>query len=184
MTRLKRYGKVDKKIIRKGRRRKDMDTEEKILVADSEPDFLRMARHAMEMKGYKVITTSSRAEGLRKASEENPALIIIGALEPRGDAFGLHREVRESSDTAHIPMLVVDVRPEDHLRKGWTRAEGLQMDADDYVTRPIEPPELLRCVERVLKGTAESMPVKTERFSRGLSEVSLRIEGIKKSLAK
>lgn len=161
-----------------------MDKAPKILVVDNEPDFVKLARSALEASSYQVIVASDRKSGLEKTGREAPNLVIVGALEPRGDAFGLHKELRESPKTSAIPMLVVDVQPEAHSRKGWRRDEGMQMDAEDYVSRPIEPAELVKSVERILERAARRKPIDLSEVLERMEWILKRVEKIETSLMK
>lgn len=155
---------------------------QKILVVDREPDLVRTAREALG-SFYEVSVASTRREGLEKAKRESPDMVIVGFLEPRGDAFKLHKELRKGPKTKGIPLLVVDVRPEEHSRKGWRREEGMQMDAEDYVSRPIESTELRELVEdifeRVVPKSAELRDILEQ-----MEKVLKRVEKIEEVLAK
>ena len=105
----------------------------KILVIGSESEFLEKARESLDTSTYDVSMTSSGEEGLEKAKKENPDAIILGYMEPRGEAFKLHSELREGWLTKNIPLLVVDVNSDEHVTKGWRREEGMLMDADNYI---------------------------------------------------
>lgn len=141
---------------------------ERILVVDNEISFLERTKQTLEAF-YEVITASGKEEGLTKARKEAPDLIIIGYLEPRGTSFTLHKELRGEPSTRDIPLLIIDVRPEEHSQKGWRREEGLQMEADDYISRPIEPAELKETVERILQ--------RASKKPRELREVLEHMEG-------
>lgn len=161
-----------------------MDKVPKILVVDNEPDFVKLARGALEASSFQAIVASDRKSGLEKARREAPDLVIVGALEPRGDAFELHKELREGLKTSAIPMLVVDVRREEHSRKGWRRDEGMQMDAEDYVSRPIEPAELVKLVERILERAARRRPIDLSEALERIEEILKRVQKIEASLMK
>ena len=105
----------------------------KILVIGSEPEFLEKAKESLETSAYDVTVTSGGDDGLEKAKQENPDAIILGYMEPRGEAFKLHGELREGWLTKNIPLLVVDINSDQHETKGWRREEGMLMDADNYV---------------------------------------------------
>jgi len=109
-------------------------TEEKgkILVVGSEPELADMVRKAIDGP-FEVLYASNRNEGLDKARKEIPDAIVLGYLEPRGAAFELHNKLRGGWITRNIPLLVVDIDSSERARKGWTREEGMQMDADNYV---------------------------------------------------
>lgn len=122
----------------------------KILAVGKEAQFIELVRKAAELSSWNLTLASDREEGLKKARSEKPALIILGYIEPRGEAFRLHSELKGSPETGYIPLLVLDVAREEHLSKGWRRDEGLRMDAEEYLCQPIEPLELARHVEKIL----------------------------------
>ncbi len=128
---------------------------QRILIVDSEPDFVQAVRKALE-DSYKVLVASSRKNGLERARRERLDVVIVGFLEPRGDSFKLHKELREELKTKNIPLIVVDVRSEEHSRNGWRIDEGMQMDAESYLTRPVDPAEMREEVARLLESTVQS----------------------------
>lgn len=159
-----------------------MGKEYRILVVDCEPDFVAVAKKALDAS-FEVTFASSLGEGLGKASREALDLVVVGYLEPRGSSFRLHKELREGQMTKHIPMLVVDVRPEEHSRKGWRRDEGMQMDAEDYVSRPISAVELKEAVERILQRVhAKTMDL--ELVLGQMEKILRRIDKIEEQLVR
>jgi len=153
----------------------------RILVVDSEPDFIKAVREALN-SSYEVSVASTRKEGLNKAKKETPHMVMVGYLEPRGDAFELHKELRETLVTKNIPLLVVDVSPEEHTRKGWRRDEGMQMDAEDYISRPVEPAELLELVGKILKKRAAPKPMELRDVVEQMEGLLKRVDKIEKTL--
>jgi CheY-like chemotaxis protein len=111
----------------------EIEGRHRILVVGSEPDFMEMARKALE-SSFELTYAPNENEGLDKARKERPDAIILGYLEPQGTSFELHRKLQGGWITKHIPLLVVDVHLDGQSRKGWTRSEGLQLDADDYIS--------------------------------------------------
>ena len=156
----------------------------KILVVDNKPDFVKLARRVLGVSGYQVFATHNRKRGLEMVRREFPDLVIIGALEPRGDAFKLNKELGDSPETMRIPTLVVDVRPEEHTHKGWRWHEGMQMNAEDYLTRPIEPAELVRAVKRILSRITSQRPLDSSEILNRMEETLRRLEKLETSLAK
>jgi len=157
-----------------------MDKNTKILIIDSEYSFIATTQNTLK-SSFEVELATSAKEGLDKATKECPEVIILGYLEPRGTSFELHKELRENPVTKNIPIIVVDVRPEEHSRKGWKRQEGLHMYADDYMSRPVEPAELMTTIDGVLRrASAETMGLKeaSEQMERTLT----RIDKIEKLL--
>lgn len=110
-----------------------MNGKSKVLVVGSEPDLMEMTQKALG-PSFELLYASNEKDGLEKARKDIPDAIVLGYIEPRGTSFELHRKLRRGWITKNIPLLVVDVSPEEHARKGWTKDEGMQMDADGYVS--------------------------------------------------
>jgi len=121
----------------------------RVLVADRDPKFLKTIGGYLREE-FDISHARTPNAVLQKAKEEQPDLILLGYFEPRGESFNLHKELREQEQTAGIPMLVIDVPSEDHLLKGWRRIEGLQMDAEGYLSRPLDSGFLSCEIKRVL----------------------------------
>ena len=155
----------------------------KLLVVDDDPQFIEVVRSAVETKPYEVITASTREAGLDKVRRETPALIILGTLAPRGDAFELHRKLKDTPRSNSIPLLVVDARHEEHAQRGWKIDEGLRMDAEDYIARPIEPSALLGRIEKVLERAARKVIEPAEVLGR-VEVVLQRVEKIEEILTR
>jgi len=152
-----------------------MHKDSKILVIDNEKGFIKKVREALS-NSYEVIFALNEKEGLEKAKDDQVAAIILGYLQPRGASFKLHNQLRKEPDTKSIPLLIVDVRPEEHSRKGWKRHEGLNMNAEDYMAKPVDPAELVKTVEWIIRRTSvEPM---------GLKEASLQMEEALKRIDK
>ena len=122
---------------------------DRILIIDHDLRFTARLRQCLQGE-YTVFETHSAAEAVEQAERLEPSLIILGYLEPRGTAFQLHRELRGTANL-RPPLLVVDVRAEEHSRRGWRKIEGLQMDAEGYLSRPVEYAELRAEVRRILE---------------------------------
>lgn len=152
----------------------------KILIAEIESDFIETARKAF--RDYSEVTFASSLESaLDRATEEKPDVIIIGYLEPRGTSFELHRKLREKQLTQDIPLVVVDVRPDQHSRKGWKREEGMLMEADDYISRPVEPEDLKETVEIILRKDS-SRPMELAEVAEQMEVILKRINKIEEML--
>ena len=105
---------------------------ERILVVSSSPELVNMAKEAVG-GSFEVLHASNPQEGLDIARKEFPDMIALGYLEPQGTAFELHRRLREGWITRHIPLLVVDMNPQDPARRVLSMEEGLQVEADEYI---------------------------------------------------
>ena len=126
-----------------------MPGNKRVIVVDEETKLTGIAQEAAELSSWELTVTTGMAQALKLAASEHPAVIILGYLEPQGEAFRLHQRLRENSETGSIPQVVVDVAPGEQLQKGWRKADGLRMDAEHYLCLPITPAELAKVVDDV-----------------------------------
>jgi len=130
-----------------------------ILIVDDEYEVTESLRATFERRSYQVIITTSRAQAQQSALAEKPDAVLVGTMEPRGDAFLLHKWLRETPQFSDVPMIVIDAPEEKQLLKGWRRGEGLQMEAEDYLVKPVEPEALVPLVEKMLARTTRKIRV-------------------------
>jgi DNA-binding NarL/FixJ family response regulator len=130
-----------------------------ILIVDDEPDFTSALQGALTSEVCEVATASSKAEAQEAIKTIHPDLVIVGTLSPRGEAFSLHQWLRENPKTKDLPIIVMDAPPEKQLVKGWRRDEAALMDAEDYVTKPIEPGALATRARTILERAAKRIKV-------------------------
>ncbi|MGQ9545876.1 MAG: response regulator transcription factor [Dehalococcoidia bacterium] len=132
--------------------------ENRILIVDDELDFVEALRRTLEAKSYQVITATNKVEAQEKLRDK-PALIVLGTLAPAGQAFSLHTWLKQHPGYKDVPLLVIDARPGERLVKGWRRFEGMQLEAEDYVTKPIEPISLVLRIQRLLEEATRKIRV-------------------------
>ena len=118
----------------------------KILVVDDDPNVVKLVKPYLELDGHDVLTASDGATGLELAREEQPSLIVLDLMLPRMDGMEVCRTLREESSVP-IVMLTAMVEEDDRLA-------GLDLGADDYVSKPFSPRELAARVRAVLRRTA------------------------------
>jgi DNA-binding NarL/FixJ family response regulator len=135
------------------------ETRGKILLVDDEPEFKATLQITLEQENYQVITASTKAQAQDIMRHEKPALIILGTIVPRGDAFVLHQWLKRSPHFYDIPLIIIDSTPEKQLTKGWTRDEGLRLEAEDYFCKPVKPQALLPFVEKLVNRTIKKIKV-------------------------
>ena len=123
---------------------------EKILIIDDEPDFVEACRRTLEAKAYQVMTTSSKAQAQEMMAAE-PHLVVLGTIAPAGQAFAMYQWLGQHPRYKDIPLLVIDARYEERSIKGWRRFEGLQLDGDEYLYKPIEPASLVPRIQSLLE---------------------------------
>ena len=131
----------------------------KILIVDDEADFLTALQRALESKLWQVATASNGAEAKERIKTVAPDIVILGTMTPRGEAFSLHQWLRKNPSTSNSPILVVDAAPEKQLIRGWRRDEASQMEAEDYVTKPIKPDSLALRTQAILDRASKRIRV-------------------------
>ena len=128
-------------------------TEKLILVVDDEPRMVRFVRMNLDLEGYKVTEAGSGIETLEKVRDELPDLVLLDVMMPDMDGFETLERLREIS-TVPVIMLTVKGEEEDRIR-------GLELGADDYVTKPFSPRELASRIRAVLRRA--EMPTPTPK---------------------
>ena len=131
---------------------------EKILIIDDEPDFVEACRRTLEAKAYQVMTTSSKAQAQEMMAAE-PHLVVLGTIAPAGQAFAMYQWLGQHPRYKDIPLLVIDARYEERSIKGWRRFEGLQLDGDEYLYKPIEPASLVPRIQSLLEAVTRKVRV-------------------------
>jgi DNA-binding NarL/FixJ family response regulator len=131
---------------------------EKILIIDDEPDFVEACQRTFEAKRYQVMSTSSRslAQEMMKAG---PDIVVLGTVAPAGQAFAMHQWLKQHPRYKDVPLMVIDARYEERSVKGWRRFEGMRLESEDYVTKPIEPSELVPRIQQLLEQATRKIKV-------------------------
>lgn len=117
-----------------------------ILVVDDEEDIAGLVSFNLERKGHKVIVAYDGESSLEKAFHHRPDLIILDQMMPKMDGITVFKELRRDSRTKDIPVIFLTAKAQTE-----DRIFGLELGADDYVTKPFSPKELALRVEAVLK---------------------------------
>lgn len=126
-----------------------MENIKRILLVDDEPDFVDACARTFEAKAYQVVTCS-RSEVVERMKEE-PDIVVLGTMSPAGEAFRLHQWLKGHPRYRDIPLVVIDAREEERPIRGWRRDEGMQLEAEFYATKPIEPAALLPRIQSLLE---------------------------------
>jgi DNA-binding NarL/FixJ family response regulator len=121
------------------------------MLVDDDEKFAGALTGVLEGKGYKVGVAANKAKAQELSKHEKPDLIILGTILPRGDAFQLHKWLRQSPDTCDVPLIVIDAAPADREAKGWRWSEGMQLEADEYLSKPIPIESLMPKVNGLLE---------------------------------
>ncbi len=114
-----------------------------VLVVDDDPNVVELARLYLERDGYRVLTALDGADGLASAREERPDIVVLDVMLPRLNGLDICRALREESQ---VPIIMLTARVEEE-----DRLTGLELGADDYITKPFSPRELAARVRAVLR---------------------------------
>lgn len=121
-----------------------------VMAIDDEERLVSVLKAYLRQEGFRVVTARNGREGLFVARHEKPDLIVLDLMMPEMDGYGFMRLHRKERDT---PIIVLTARIEDS-----DKVLGLEMGADDYITKPFSPRELLARVRAVLRRTGQELP--------------------------
>jgi two-component system phosphate regulon response regulator PhoB len=130
-----------------------MMTRERILVVDDEEDLLELVRYNLAKEGYRVTCVASGERALREAQDALPDLILLDVLLPRVDGLEICRLLKNDAKTRHIPIIMVTAKGEEA-----DMVAGLELGADDYITKPFSPRVLLARIKSVLRRKTSVVP--------------------------
>ena len=122
---------------------------ERILVVDDEPDIVALVVYHLAKEGYRVSSAGNGTEALQTARRERPALIVLDLMLPGLSGFEVLEQLRADEATAGIAVLMLTARKEEP-----DRIKGLSLGADDYLTKPFSPQELVLRVRAILRRSA------------------------------
>jgi len=128
-----------------------MEKTAKILVVDDDIDFVESVKTVLESKPYEVIVAYEGDEGLRKAREEKPDLILLDIIMPVKDGFIAAEQLKKDPQLSSIPVVILTSFSSRRQETSIGVSRGLTLEAEDYIEKPIKPDELLNRVEQYLK---------------------------------
>ncbi len=117
-----------------------------ILIADDEPGIVQIARDYLDRAGFRVLTAGDGVSALRCARTEGPALLVLDLMLPGMDGLDVTRALRGDPATRAMPIIMLTARVDET-----DRLIGLELGADDYITKPFSPRELVARVRAVLR---------------------------------
>jgi two-component system, OmpR family, alkaline phosphatase synthesis response regulator PhoP len=118
----------------------------KILLVDDEPDILEFLGYNLRREGYDVYTCSNGKDGLAKAVEILPQLIVLDVMMPEMDGIETCREIRQVAELKNTIVIFLTARGEDY-----SQIAGFEAGADDYVTKPVKPRVLVSRIKALLR---------------------------------
>lgn len=135
----------------------------KIVVIEDEPDIQELITYHLEREGFTVVSASNGEEGFQKVVREAPDLVLLDLFLPGLDGLEVCRKLKMDAVTRQIPIVMVTAKGEES-----DVVLGLGVGADDYVTKPFSPKELVARVRAVLRrGSLRAEEGKGERLVRG-----------------
>lgn len=127
-----------------------MEDAKLILVVDDEPRMRRFMRMNLDLEGYRVIEASNGMEAIDRVREDLPDLVLLDIMMPEMDGFEALRFIRKTSS---VPIIMLTVKGDEE-----DRVRGLELGADDYVTKPFSPRELASRIKAVLRRSEMPAP--------------------------
>jgi len=151
----------------------------RILVVDDDKQIVRLVKSYLEKDGLRVLTAFDGEEAMHAIRAERPDLIVLDLMLPRHDGFEITRWLRADKNLAAIPILMLTARIEDA-----DKIQGLDLGADDYLTKPFNPREVLARVRSILRrthcppGVLPILEIRTLRLDTNQHDVTLHGKAI------
>ncbi|HEY6352113.1 MAG TPA: response regulator transcription factor [Candidatus Angelobacter sp.] len=138
----------------------------KILIVEDEPNMVAGLRDNFEFEGYQVVSAADGSEGLERALSDSPDLVLLDVMMPRMSGLEVCKQLKAKRPSMPIIMLTARGQEVD-------KVVGLELGADDYVTKPFSIRELMARVKAVLR-RSQTLPKEEDRYSFGDAEVDLK----------
>ena len=135
-----------------------MSAAARIIVIDDVPQNVKLLEQLLSLSGYDVLTASSGAEGLAKIASGNPDLVLLDVVMPQMSGYEVCRSIRANPASALLPVVMVTA-----LDPAEERVKGIEAGADDFLSKPINQPELLARVKSLLRIRALNEDMVTSR---------------------
>lgn len=119
---------------------------ERVLVVDDEPDIVALVAYHLVKAGYRVSTSSNGAEAVAQARQDRPSIIVLDLMLPGMSGFEVLEQLRADDSTRDVAVLMLTARKDEP-----DRIKGLSLGADDYITKPFSPQELVLRVGAILR---------------------------------
>lgn len=121
-------------------------TPKKVLIVEDEPDILQLVKLYLEKEGFHVSTAATGTAALKQVKTERPDLVVLDLMLPELDGLEVCKRIRSGADTARLPIIMLTAKAEES-----DTVIGLELGADDYVTKPFSPKALVARVKALLR---------------------------------
>lgn len=142
-------------------------TEQRVLVVDDEADIVALVAYHLAKAGYRVSTASTGPDALEAARREHPSLIVLDLMLPGLSGYEVLEQLRAGGAAHDVPVLMLTARREEE-----DRIRGLSLGADDYLTKPFSPQELVLRVGAILRRTRAAPADAGETITLGPLEIA------------
>jgi len=127
-----------------------------ILIIEDEEDIIELVKYNLKKEGFNVYSSKDGEEGLDKVYELNPSLVILDLMLPSIDGLEIAKRIRKDDDLNHIPIIMLTAKSEES-----DVILGLELGADDYITKPFSPKVLISRIKAVLRRSERTVSKKT-----------------------
>jgi two-component system alkaline phosphatase synthesis response regulator PhoP len=121
-----------------------------ILIIDDDPDFVRATRKVLESVPYRVLAADNGDDGIKMARAEKPDLILLDIIMPLRDGFSTCEAIKSDPSLEEVPVVMLTSFAQKVAETSLSVSQGMALEADDYIDKPVAPAELLKRVARLL----------------------------------
>lgn len=139
-----------------------IESPKKILIVEDEPDIARLVKHYLEKDGFRADVAKTGTEALKLIMSERPDLVILDLMLPEINGIEVCKKVRNAPETALLPIIMLTAKAEES-----DTIIGLELGADDYVTKPFSPKALVARVKALFRRLERETTDKHPRFTYG-----------------
>ncbi len=140
-----------------------------IAIVEDEANIVELVKYNLDREGYRTISANNGRKGLELIRQELPDLVILDLMLPEVDGLSVCKQLRSDSQTKSIPIIILTAKSEEA-----DRVLGLEMGADDYVTKPFSPRELVARVRAVLRRSGSMEDEEPDVIESGVIRIDLR----------
>jgi two-component system phosphate regulon response regulator PhoB len=149
--------------------------EDTVLIVEDEADVVDLLRYNLSKAGFGVLIASDGLKGLEIARKNRPNAVVLDLRLPQMDGYAVCKALKNDSDTAALPIVILTARGEPS-----ERVHGLEIGADDYMTKPFSPRELVLRVQALLRrsrSSAQNDVLEVDDFRLDKNKFDVRLEG-------
>lgn len=140
-----------------------------IVIVEDEANIVELVKYNLDREGYRTLYANDGRKGLELIKQELPDLVILDLMLPELDGLSVCKQLRSDAQTKSIPIIILTAKSEEA-----DRVLGLEMGADDYVTKPFSPRELVARVRAVLRRSGAVDDTEPEIIENGVIRIDLR----------